>query len=124
MNDIRDNLQDEWMDRRAEFMELKPSDPEYEVAGKMLLEMYDRVLKTEELEQKVADMNDSKVLEAEKLEQQKVESRRNTILRSVGVGASVGLTLMMMNLEKFGTFTTQVGRNLLSGIVRNFKISM
>ena len=124
MDDVRNSLRDEWNERMEEFTDLKPSDPEYEAAGKIVLDMYDRLLKTEELEQKVADMNDGRVLEAEKLEQQKVENRRNTILRSIGVGASVGLTFMMMNFEKFGTFTTQVGRNLISGIVRNFKINL
>lgn len=123
MDEIRDNLREEWSERLNEFSDLKPSDPDYEAAGKMILEMYDRLLKTEELEQKVADMNDEKVLEAEKMEQQKIDNKRNLILRSVGVGASVCLTIMMMNLEKVGSFTTQVGRNLLSGIVRNFKIT-
>lgn len=124
MDELRDELKESCLARIQYFDEMAPGDDGFDDAKKAVLDIYDRLLKTEELEQKAAEMNDQKVLEAERLEQQKIDSKRNAIMKAVGMGVSSAFTIAILNFEKFGTFTTQVGRGFLNGIIKNFKIGV
>lgn len=90
--------------------------------------LMDDVHKAEDLESQDLDRREKRTMENREAIQRKRESNRNLGLKIAGIviptGVQLGMFLKMLDFEKAGMVTTQVGRSLVSGIGKHLKIGI